>query len=199
VTTTLHITGVKEAMHAFSELPKRIGIKHVRIALNAGCGVVRNRYAAMAHRESGLLSKSIGIKVKIPDASHNAKHHGKPAYGVIGPKRNAGKIMRRNSKGNLKGYGAAQRELKFERARLAAAGTLSPLQREREARRFTQASFTDGQYRNPSRYAHLAGKNRQGAEVLNSAMRQSQGAAAARIAEKLQQGIEAEASVLVKQ
>jgi hypothetical protein len=192
--TTIQITGVKEALHAFRELPKRVAIKHQRIALNAGAGVIRDRYASMAHRETGLLSKSIGIKVKIPDASYNKDHHGKPAYAVIGPKRKSGRFMRVNSKGNLKGYGAAQRALKAERKRLES--SLAPKQREIQAVTNVSKQFNDGKYRVPSRYAHLAGKGRRGADVLNAAARQSKDAAAAKIAQKLQTGINAEAAAL---
>jgi hypothetical protein len=196
MTTQIHIEGVKEAMRAFSELPRRVGFKHLRIALNAGAGVIRDRYAAMVPRETGLLSKSIGVRVKIPDASYNKDHHGKPAYAVIGPKRKSGRFMRVNSLGNLKGYGEAQRALKAERLRIQKEGKITPLQRERAAVKSVKEKYTDGMYRNPSRYAHLAGPGRKGADVLNAAARQSKDAAAAKMAQKLQTGINAEAAAL---
>ena len=183
MTTTVRVTGVEQAMHAFRELPRRVGIKHLRIALNAGGGVIRTRYAQNARKESGLLSKSIGIKVRIPDASFNQAHHGKPAYAIVGVKRNSGRMMRRNKRGKLKGFGAAQKALR------AAKG--NP-----DAVKLVKAQFSDAQFRVPSRYAHLAGKDRRGAEVLDRSWRQSQSAALAKITEKLQAGVLVEAAAL---
>jgi hypothetical protein len=51
-------------------------------------------------------------------------------------------------------------------------------------------------YRNPSRYAHLAGPRRKGAEVLASAVRQAKSQVGVRITEKLKQGIEQETRAL---
>ncbi len=198
MTTTVHITGIPEAVRAFGELPPRLVNRHLRIALNAGGGILKTRYAAMVPRDSQTLSRSMAVKVTIPNASKNPNHHGKPAYVVVGVKRGAAKFVRRNSKGNLKGYGAANRELVAERKRLAAQGTLSPLQREREAVRFVKASFSDGQIRRPSRYAHLAGKGRDGGSVLNQAVGQSKDAVLGKIASKLGEGIDQEARALSK-
>lgn len=194
MTASVKVFGVKEAMHAFRELPRRVGLKHLRIALNAGAGVVRDRYASIAHKQSGLLSKSVGIKVKIPDASFNAQHHGKPAYAVIGPKRNAGRFMRINKQGKLKGYGAAQKALTAERKRLAS--TLTPRAREAAAAASVAKQFGGAIFKSPSRYAHLAGPNRRGAPVLASAANQTRGQAQQRIADKLAQGIETERRAL---
>lgn len=137
---------------AMRELPRRVGIRVVRVALNAWGGIVRDKAAQLARRQSGLLAKSPGVKVTIPDASYNSAHHGKPAYVLVGPKRKSGKMLRKES---LRGYGAAQRELKARRLELKKDGTLKPLEREKAAVRFVLASFKDAIYRNPSRYAHL--------------------------------------------
>lgn len=194
MTTQIILSGVPAAVRAFAEFPRRVYFKHLRRALNAAGGVVRKQYSATVPRVTGLLAKTTGVKVAIPDASFNAKHHGKPAYVVIGVKRNASKFLRRNKAGNLRGYGAANKALKAERKNLGV--VLSPLQRELEAKRLVQAKFSDATYRAPSRYAHLAGKGRRGADVLNNALRQSQGAALAKMTEKLQQGIATEAAAL---
>jgi hypothetical protein len=196
VIPTIRIHGVPEALRAFDQLPRRVRFKHLRIALNAGGGVIRDRYKAIAHKETGLLSKSIGVKVKIPDASFNSAHHGKPAYAVVGVKRKAGRMMRLNKKGNLKVFGKAQQFLVAERKRLNKEGKLPPLRREHAAKVATLNKFQDVVYRNPARYAHLAGPRRKGAEVLASAVRASKSQAIARVSEKLRQGIEIEARSL---
>lgn len=69
-------------------LPRRVGLKVFRIALNAWGGVVRNTSRSLARRQTGLLRKSLTVKVKIPDSSYNVKHHGRPAYVIVGPARN---------------------------------------------------------------------------------------------------------------
>lgn len=196
MSTTIHLSGVADALRAFEQLPRRVKFKHLRIALNAGAGVVRNQYASSVRKVTGLLSKSVGVKVVIPDSSYNSAHHGRPAYAVIGVKRKAGRFMRLNSKGNLKGYGAAQRALVAERKRLNAEGVLSPLQRERAASAAVSKQFSGAQYRNPSRYAHLAGPGRDGVSVLRAAAAQSMARAQARFSEKIAAGINNEANSL---
>lgn len=193
MSVTVQVTGVREALNAFRELPRRVRFRHLRIALNAAGGVIRDRAASLARRETGLLSKSIGVKVKIPDASFNSDHHGKPAYAVIGAKRRAGKIMRVNRRGKLKGITAANRELKAARKSLA--GTLTPLKREEAAVKSVLAKNAGAVYRVPSRYSHLAERKQ---SFIGAAGRQVQGQAVARISEKLTQGIESERAALVR-
>jgi hypothetical protein len=84
----IELKGVKQAMKALEELPRRIAHKHLRIALNAGGGILKRTAESQVPASTGLLKKSLGVKVKIPDASFNIKHHGKAAYVVIGPRRN---------------------------------------------------------------------------------------------------------------
>lgn len=193
----IKIHGVHEALRAFDELPRRVRFRHLRIALSAGGGVIRDRYASIAHRETGLLSKSIGVKVKIPDASFNKAHHGKPAYAVIGVKRKAGRMMRLKKNG-LKGFGAAQKALVAERKRLSKEGALPPLRREFAAKKAVLRQHPDAVYRNPTRYAHLAGTGRRGDKVLDSAVRQSKSQAVVKIESKLRSGIEQEARALAR-
>lgn len=193
---TIKVFGVPEALRAFEQLPARVRFKHLRIGLNAGGGIIRDRYASLAHRETGLLSKSIGVRVSIPDSSYNKAHHGKPAYAVVGVKRKAGRMMRMNKKAKLKGFGVAQRDLVAERKRLNKEGKLSPLRREAAAVKAVLAKNVGAVYRNPSRYAHLAGPRRKGADVLAAAVRSSKAQAGAKIIDKLRQGLETEAHAL---
>lgn len=72
---------------ALEQLPVRVQLRQQRIALNAMGGEIKREMVANASRDSGLLKKSPGVKVKIPNASRNAKHHGRPAYVVVGPRR----------------------------------------------------------------------------------------------------------------
>jgi hypothetical protein len=87
MTIRMELKGVPQALAALSELPRRVGFRHLRIALNAGGGILKQSAMSHAPSKTGLLRKSIGVKVKIPDASFNVKHHGKAAYIVIGPRR----------------------------------------------------------------------------------------------------------------
>lgn len=197
-TAVIRVYGVPQALRAFEQLPRKVRQRHMRIALSAGGGEIKNAYVAIAHRETGLMAKSVAVKVRIPDASFNRRHHGKPAYAMIGVKRKAGRMMRLNKRGALKGFGAAQRALKTERARLQQEGKLPPLKREAAAVKAVLDKHPDVVYRNPSRYAHLAGPDRKGGEVLSKAVRQSKDAAGARVVEKLKHGLTTEAAALVK-
>lgn len=200
MTATIKIFGVPEALRAFDELPRRVRFKHLRIALNAGGGIIKTRASQLARRETGLLSKSIGVKVKIPDASFNSAHHGKPAYAVIGPKRKSGRMMRLTQALRLKGYSIAQRSLVASRKELAGFG-IHPLAREKTAVKVTLAKFRNAVYRNPTRYAHLVEKGTKRSRrfpFLAPAVQQTKDQVTAKIAEKLSQGIEQEAKLLVR-
>jgi hypothetical protein len=87
MTTPIKLHGVPEAIHAMRELPRRVRIRHLRIALNAGGGVLKSAATSLVPTQFGVLKKSLGVKVTIPDASYNAAHHGRPAYVVVGPRR----------------------------------------------------------------------------------------------------------------
>lgn len=86
---TIKIVGVEQAVANLAMLPRKVAFKHLRIALNAAGGTIKTAIVAGAPRRTRLLSKSQAVKVKIPDASWDVKHHGKPAYVVIGTKRGA--------------------------------------------------------------------------------------------------------------
>jgi hypothetical protein len=84
---TIDPVSYRQCMSALNALPGRLRFKHERIALNAGAGVYRPIMKIMSPDMTGALDKSLGIKVKIPNASYNTKHHGKPSYALVGPKR----------------------------------------------------------------------------------------------------------------
>src|SRR5947209_1346328 len=79
--------GLPDAVRALEELPRRLQNRHTRIALNAAGGVLKKTAQAEAPKQTRLLEQSLGVKVKVPAASHNPKHWGKPAYAIIGPRR----------------------------------------------------------------------------------------------------------------
>lgn len=89
----------RQLMHNLQIFPRKVMFKHLRIALNAWGGVVRDRMRSLAPKESGLLRQSLSVKVKIPDASYNTAHHGKPGYVVVGPKRGLVRAVTRTKKG----------------------------------------------------------------------------------------------------
>lgn len=82
------VYGVPEAVSAFKELPRSMRNKHMRIAMNAGGGIIRDDMVTRTPVDAGLLKRSYRVKVRVPDASYNIAHHGRPAYAVIGPSRN---------------------------------------------------------------------------------------------------------------
>jgi hypothetical protein len=84
MTLVLRVGGVQDTISAFRDLPRTIRNKHMRIALNAGGGVIRDAAVSNMPSATGLLKKAMNVKVRVPDASHNPKHWGKPAFAVIG-------------------------------------------------------------------------------------------------------------------
>ena len=86
---SVHVSGVEKAIAAFKQLPIRMQFKHIRIAMNAAAGVIRDKAKQLVPEETRLLKRSLAIKVKIPNASYNQEHWGRPEYAVIGPSRRA--------------------------------------------------------------------------------------------------------------
>ena len=87
-TLTMQVLGLAEAMHAMRQVPMKMQNFHVRVALNKAGGIVKRDAQPRIVRQTGLLKRSIRVKVKVPSASYNQKHHSRPAYAVIGPGRN---------------------------------------------------------------------------------------------------------------
>lgn len=194
----IHVAGVKEALRAFDELPRKVRFKHLRIALNAGAGLIRDRAASLARRETGLLAGSLGIKVKIPDASYNEKHHGKPAYAVIGPKRKSGHMMlltdKKGQVERMERHSLAQADLIAERKRLAKERGVPRLAREIAAIKSVLGKHGKRMvYRNPSRYAHLVERRY---PFMSVAARQMATAAIEKMERKLADGIQKESRAL---
>lgn len=131
---TAQVFGVDDCIQAFNELPATVHNRGMRVAMNAGAGVIRDAIVANAPKESGVLRGAIKIRVKIPNASFNKAHHGRPAYAVIGPSRRVVRAVAKTAKG-------------FRRK--GAAGIAK-----------AQAKGLAVRVRKPSRYAHVAGPGR---------------------------------------
>lgn len=180
---------------ALTQIPRKVAIRHLRIGLNAWGGVVRDVARQHVREETGLLKKSLGVKVTIPDASFNVAHHGKPAHVIVGPARKSGRMMRRR-KGELKTYARAQRALKANRTTQAIL-LAAPLARERMAVKTTLDTYSDATYRNPTRYAHLVEKGTSHSRAypfIAPAVKAGETVGMEKLTTKIRQGLEQEAA-----
>lgn len=174
------------------ELPRRVGQKHLRIALNAWGGAVRAHARRFVRKETGLLDKSLSVKVVIPNTSYNVAHHGRPPYVLVGPGRRKGRFINPDT---LRNIGAANRFANTLRKQLNAAGTANPLRRETLAVKATRRAYPKAVYRNPSRYAHLVEKRY---PFIRKAQEYGQRDGMAALFNRLREGIQQEARALQK-
>lgn len=195
--TTIQIVGIEQAVANLGQLPRKVALKHLRIALNAAGGTIKGAVVALAPRDTKLLAKSQAVKVKIPDASWDVKHHGRPAYVVIGTKRGSGKFLRPNKRG----YGAANAFFKIQLARSGRAAALDATRAKfsgvAQRAKLGKRAILLGKavYKNPSRYAHLAEIKH---KFTASAARIAGPRAASKAAQKLAAAFETEAAALPK-
>lgn len=142
----VQIKGVAGTVEALNQFPGRLRFRYMRIALNAALGVVKKKAQSLVRTQTGLLRRSIGVKVKIPQASHNPKHHDKPAYGLVGPRRREALLMTRgNAPIRAKVVNLAKGKQEFH----------VKSKKGFAAVRFAQASGEKVRRRVASRYAHL--------------------------------------------
>ena len=192
MTLVLRVGGVQDTINAFRDLPRTIRGRHMKIALNAGGGVLRDAAVAFAPKETGLLKRSLKVKVIAPDLSHNPAHHGKPAKAFVGPSRDVVGFYRRSKSGRLVGIGAANRLFRETRREVESGGG-NRTQSRRAARRFTIDTFQQAHFRSPARYAHLVERGtKRGVKAhryLARAVQQKGEAAQLKIIQKLQEGI----------
>lgn len=172
MTTTLVFdpAKTKQLLSNLERLPRRVHIKHLRIGLNAWGGVVRDEFKSQAAEETGLLKKSAAVKVTIPDASRNSAHHGKPARVLVGADR------------------------RVVRAMLRRQGKADKLLTDRKALKHV-LSGGKVHVRKPSRYLHLAERKK---PAMARAQKVGETRGMAKLAQKLEQGIAAEAAALLK-
>lgn len=158
MTLVVKVFGVPETMAAFTELPRSLRIRHMRIALNAAGGVLRDAAVANTPKESGLLRKAMKVKVSVPEASFNIAHWKRPSYALVGASRNVTGIQRFRASGRkgsfrmmrtfVRGPREARQEF-FAKTGLAVATTL----------------------RRPSRYAHLVERGTKGHSIIAKSAR----------------------------
>lgn len=125
----IDLMGERELMRALTDLPSKVNRKTVRIALNAGGGVIKPLAMAGANmfKRTGLLAKSIIVK------QPKAKHVGSFLC-VIGPKSQR-RMVRKTKRGTYRFVGKkSERQYKFKAFKKAATAT---------------------QYINPGKYGHL--------------------------------------------
>lgn len=153
---------------AMAQLPRRVGLRHLRIAMNAWGGVVKQEAVARVPTETKALKRSLGVRVVIPDASWNVAHHGRPSRAIVGPRRRFAAPALRTKAGQLKSIGL---------------------------KRATKIVLRGGKVisRVPSRYAHLAEKHQ---PYIAPAQRAGNTRGLAKLAQKLGQGIHQEAQKL---
>ncbi len=97
----MKVFGVQDVLDAFKDLPRAVRGRHMRIGLNAAAGVIRDMAVTFAPRQTGLLRKSLKVKVRVPETSYNAAHHSRPAYAVVGASRKV-VALTQTSKAGLK-------------------------------------------------------------------------------------------------
>lgn len=167
--TTIKLVGVDQAIANLGNLPRKVAFKHLRVALSAAGGQIKDTLKLLAPVETRTLKNSFAVKTKIPDASWDVKHHGKPAYVVIGAKRGSAKLVT-----NWKGRVITATKKTLERAR---------------------AFRIKARWRKPSRYSHLAEKKH---GFHANAARIVGPRAADKAAKKLAAAFETEAAALPK-
>ena len=191
----MQVVGMRETLQALRNVPRDVQNKHVRIGMNKGGGMIKATAVSFATVETGLLKKSLAVKVKVPDASFNVAHHGRPAYAVVGPGRNKGRMMRMTSGGKLRGHGKAQKQF-LEEVKIAKGEGARGRDIQRAARNVTGGKFADATYRNPTRYAHIVergSKRVRARPFLSIAARITGPAAQQAVIQKVQEGLRQEA------
>lgn len=140
------IKGVQGTVAALNQFPGRLRFKYMRIALLAAMGVVKKKAQSLARTMTGLLRRSIGVKVKIPQASYNPKHHDKPAYGLVGVRRRESLLMM-----------AGEKPIRAKVQNLAKGRQIDIISSKKNFAkvRFALASGQKVRRRVASRYAHL--------------------------------------------
>lgn len=152
-----------------AQVPRRVALRHVRIGLNAWGGVVRDKARQNVLEETRLLKKSLAVKVTIPDASRNTKHHGRPARVQVGPsRRTVAPFYRRPGKDRTISLRAATKRA------LAGKKVL---------------------VRKPTRYAHLVERKK---PFIGPAQKAGETEGMVKLATKISDGIAAEVAALRK-
>jgi hypothetical protein len=169
--TTIKLVGVEQAIANLAQLPRKVALRHLRVALSAAGGKIKDVAKVLAPVETKTLRNALTVKVKIPDASWDVKHHGRPAYVLIGAKRG----------------GTGDRQVSSWKGKIRRV-TGKSLER-------AHAFGLRVRVRRPSRYSHLAEKKHR---FHANAARIAGPVASQRAADKLAKAFETEAAALPK-
>lgn len=90
----VQMTGVRECLLALKALPEAVKRKHMRIAMNAAGGQLKNAAVSRVPKRTGLLKQSLGVKV-------TQKKTG-DWYVVVGSKRGMSRAIRTTRKGTTR-------------------------------------------------------------------------------------------------
>lgn len=183
---------LRDLMQRLEQFGPAVRRKHLRIGLSAAGGVIKRDAQARARRLTGLLKKSLAVKVFV------APHSDKPSTvriginkGVFGVFRRTGRKLRRVAEAT-----AMLRERMNKRGKDK--DVLKKVDRQLLARK-----FSDTHIRRPVHYAHLVehghkkGKGKSAARpypFLKPALEQSANAAVEALTRKLREGIAQEAA-----
>lgn len=169
------ITGLDQAMRSMSHLTPKLRNQHMRIAMNAALGVIKKRMVANAPKDTGLLKKSLRVKVKIPAASYDVRHHDLPPWGLVGPGRRVVLYVSKTGKISGKTLSAAVTQIFKKGGSIA-----GRVERGKPV------------MKKATRYAHFAEKGRQGkggSQFMQSAAQQGAAEAAAKFTSKIREGL----------
>lgn len=90
----VRMTGVPECIAALKHLPDSVQRKHLRIAMNAAGGQLKNAAVSRVPKRTGLLKQALGVKV-------TQKRDGN-WYTVVGAKRGMSRAIRTTRKGTTR-------------------------------------------------------------------------------------------------
>lgn len=179
----VQIEGIPQAIAAMSGLVPAVRIRHMRISLNAAMGVIRGHAVTGAPRDSRLLSRSLRVKVVVPQSSKNHAHHDRPAWGMVGAGRglDMAVVTKASGKRSTTTFAKAQEQNK---ARVLSGKTGNKIERKR-ASRYLHLAEKEGGIKGPGGTHFMANAAKRGATAAN-----------AKFTAKIQQGIDTEAKRL---
>jgi hypothetical protein len=176
VSLKIEVFRLTQTLDALYRLPPRVQDRPMRKALSAAGGVIKRAARAYVRRETGLLDKSLIVKVTIPASNYRGNGQNKPAYAVVGASR---RVV-----GPALTIGGVTKKLSTRRAVAAVLAGVKV------------------QTRRPSRYLHLVEKGHGGPRpapphpFLSTAVATVGAYAQAVAIQKLQEGILEEAAKL---
>ena len=90
------MSGVDGVLKSIQQLPNNVRRRGMRIALSAAGGEYKTATAARVPRETGLLKRSLGVKVAVPTNPR------KTAWVKVGARRGFRQRVERNKRGKLR-------------------------------------------------------------------------------------------------